>query len=208
MPGIQIEIDQSQIDHVNKMLYTMPNKARSVFRNSINRGLIAARTQATKEIKERYAIKTGNLKKYQTIKIKNADQTGNDVSGEILFSGTKIPLFRFHPSPSTRRYTKRFVNGKNGWRITTMVSAEDIRTSGMRKRPHAFIATFQSGHTGIFRRSGGNTSSGKMKIKEYWGPATADMLDYPEARKAVEQRASDIVAKRLDQELYRVLSTL
>ncbi|MCD8355867.1 MAG: phage tail protein [Clostridia bacterium] len=208
MPGIQIEINQSQIDHVNKMLYTLPNQAKAVFRNSINRGLVAARTQAAKEIRERYDIKTGNVKANQTIRLKRAEQTGSDIVGEISFSGTKIPLYKFHPSPSARRYTNRYVNGVSGWRVTTAVSAADIREKGMVQRPKGFIATFQSGHTGIFRRTSGKTSTGKTKLKEYWGPAVADMLDYPEARESVQNRASEMVAKRLDQELYRVLSSL
>lgn len=208
MPGIRIEINQSQIDHVNKMLYTLPNQAKVVFRNSIDRGLIAARTQAAKEIRERYDIKTGNVKANQTIRLKRAEQTGSDVVGEILFAGTKIPLYKFHPSPSARRYTKRFVNGRYGWRVTTPVSAADIREKGMLQRPKGFIATFQSGHTGIFRRTSGETRTGKTKLKEYWGPSVADMLEYPEARKAVQDRASEIVAKRLDQELYRMLKGL
>lgn len=206
MPDIRIEIDQAQIDHVNKILYTTPEKTRTVFRNAINRGLIAARTQAAKEIKERYDIKSGNLKTYETIKLRQAEQTGSDIAGEISFAGGKIPLYKFHPSPKNRKYTSRYVNSVSGWRITTPVSATDIKASGMVRRSAAFIATFQSGHTGIFRRAGTKTSAGKDKIHEYYGPSVADMLDYEEAREAIQNRAADIVATRIDQELYRILN--
>jgi hypothetical protein len=203
---IRIEIEQAQIEHVNKIFYTMPEKAKIVFQNSINRGLDAARTQASREIKARYDIKQGNLKAYETIKLRRAEQTGSDIVGESSFSGGKIPLYKFHPSPKDRKYTNRYVNGVSGWRITTMVSAADIRASGMIQREAAFIATFNSGHTGIFRRTGQKTSNKKDKLKEYYGPSVADMLDYKEAREAIQDRASDIVAKRIDQELYRILN--
>ncbi|MDO5784722.1 MAG: phage tail protein [Eubacteriales bacterium] len=206
MPDVNITIDEAQVAHVNKMLHTMPDKAKIVFRNAMNRGLIAARTQAAKEIKERYDIKTGNLRTYQTIKLRRAGQAGSDIVGEITFSGTKIPLYRFHPSPATRRYTNRYVNGKAGAKITAPVSATDARESGKHKLNRGFIATFSSGHTGIFYRTNGKTRTGKTKLKEYFGFSVADMLAYEPAMDAVYERAQEITSKSIDHELYRILN--
>lgn len=200
MVNVQLELDKSKLEHVSRMLSEVPNKKDTVLRNAINRGLIAGRTQATKEARKRYDIKTGDLRANHNVKLR-AEATG----GELRFSGAKIPLYRFHPSPRTRQYTGRYVNGRSGWRITKAVSAADVR-GDMRARPDAFIATFRSGHTGLFRRTGGSTSSGKDKIREYWGFALADMLDYPDARESIEERMMEITDRRIDSELYRILN--
>lgn len=207
MPGVQVQLDQQQIEHISRMLYTAPEKTRIVLTRAFNRGLAAARTQAEQEIRKRYDIKAGDLRTYKTITMKRAQQFGDEVVGEISFAGGKIPLYRFHPSPRNRVYTNRFVNGRSGWRVTGPVKAADARESGMQSRPAAFIATFKSGHTGIFRRTGGKTSTGKDKLKEYYGFSVEDMLDYPDAREAVQERALEITSKRLDHELLRILST-
>ena len=204
MVNVEVNIDERQVQHINNMLYQTPDKAKTVFRNSLTRGMTAAKTQATKEIRTRYDIKTGNLRTEQTVKTRFIDE-GDAVSGEVSFSGGKIPLCRFHPSPAVRKYTNRFVNGRGGWRVTAPVSAADLR-GNMLARPEAFIATFASGHTGMFRRTGRKTNTGKPEIKEYWGFSVADMLDYPEAREAVQKRAEEITAKRLDHELMRMLN--
>lgn len=115
-------------------------------------------------------------------------------------------MYRFRVSPKVRTVTNRFVNGRSGWRVNAPVSAGDIKERGMVRRRPAFIATFQSGHTGLFYRMNKKTSSGKDKLHEYYGPSVADMLDYEEAREAIQERAEEIVAKRVDQELWRVLN--
>lgn len=206
MLNVHVEIDPTVVEHVNRMLAKTPDKAKIVFRNAINRGLTAGRTQAEKEIKARYAITTGNLNHYKTVRLKQAGQSGSDVAGEIEFAGTKIPVYKFSPRPKTRGYTSKFVNGRCGWRINRSVGATDIRESGHKSFPGGFIATFKSGHTGIFKRTGGKTKNGKPKIREYWGPSAADMLDYEPAREAVLDRAAEITNKRMDQELYRILN--
>lgn len=202
---VSIEIDQRQIDHVNKLLYTMPDKARTVYRNAINRGLTAAKTQGKKEITKRYFITSGHLKRYMRITTYSAEQTGSDVVGEVQFAGGKIPLYKFKVSPKERRYTNRFVNGRSGWRVTGRVKAGDARESGVTLRKPAFIAQFQSGHKGIFYRTGEKTSHDKDKLHEYYGFAVPDMLNYEEAREAILERAGEVVEKRIDHELWRVL---
>lgn len=204
--NFRVEIDEGQIAHVNKMLYTTPEKARIVFRDAINRGLKAGDTQARREIRERYAISNKNLMDYSSVKMSSAEAMGSDVIGTIHFAGGKIPLYKFHPSPRDRKYTNRFVNGRSGWRVTTPVRAEDAKANGLQLLSRGFIATFRSGHKGIFQRAGGRTKTGRERIKEYWGFSMPDMLDYPEAREEIEARMEEITAKRIDQELARILN--
>ena len=203
--GFDVQLDQRQVEHVNKVLYTVPDKSRTVFRNAILRGMVAAKTQAKREIKERYDITTGNMRTYETIRERVFDFE-DGVVGHISFSGEKIPLYRFHPSRRSDRRTSKFANGKNsGFKVPAKMSAADLR-GRMQERPAAFIATFRSGHVGMFKRMGEKTKNGKPKISEYYGFSVADMLDYQEARENVQERAQEIIGRRIDQELLRILN--
>lgn len=204
--GLRVEFDLEQVEHVNAMLAAAPEKALTVYRRAFGRALDAARVQAAREITRRYDIKRSNLEPEQTIR--SAVRTGHEqVVGEIRFAGGKIPLYRFHPSPAQRRYTTRYVNNVSGWRVTTEVSAADNRGQMLRRRT-AFIATFQSGHTGIFTRTGKETGTGKAQLRELYGYSVADMLDYAPAREAVQERAAQVARERIDHELLRALEEL
>lgn len=209
--GVSVEIDREQIRHVNALLQSAPEKALVVYKRAIQRGLSAGRVQANKEIRERYDISNANLNNkgghsYSTYSEKVMED-GGGVVGYIHFAGAKIPLYRFHPQPKTRTYTTRYVNGYGGWRVTTDVSAADVRGQMIRRRT-AFIATMPSGHTGIWKRTGKRTASGKPEIEEFWGFSVQDMLDYEPARDAVQERMAEIVAKRIDHELFRELDAI
>lgn len=202
---VEVKLDPEQIQRVNTILYSMPGKAKTVFSAAIKRGLESGRKQAEQEIKERYDITTANMRTYKTVKLKSPRMQGDEVVGEILFSGAKIPLYRFHPSPKYRKYTNEYVNGYGGWRKTSPVKASDVK--GVWKNlTKGFIATFQSGHTGIFYRTGDTTGTGKDELAEYWGFSIEDMLDYEPARENITDKMSETVEKRVEQELYRVLN--
>lgn len=204
MAGINLTIDRGQLNRVNQIINSSA-KIGTAIQRAVNRGLESARTEAAREIRTRYDIAQANLRANQNVTLRKAVYSGDEIVGEIRFSGQKIPLYRFHPNPKNRRYTQRFVNGVSGWRVTTAVSAADNRGQ-MTARPEGFIATFRSGHTGIFQRiAGSKTSSGKEKLREYMSYSVADMLDYPEAREAVERKTMETVQKRLDHEIQAVL---
>lgn len=205
--GVSVEIDHEQLSHVNTLLQSTPQKALIVYERAIRRGLSAGHVQADKEIRARYDISSASLHdkhSYQTFQ-ERVQKDGSGVVGYLHFAGSKIPLFRFHPSPGKRTYTTLYVNGTGGWRITTDVSAADVRGQMLRRRT-AFIATFRSGHTGIFTRTGRKTASGKDEIREYWGFSVKDMLDYEPAREAVQKRMAEIVQRRIDHELLQMLN--
>lgn len=204
LQGVSVQIDPAQIAHVNAALQSAPQKALVVYRRAISRSLSAGRVQANKEIKTRYDISNASLNNtgghsYATYEEK-IHEDGGGVVGYINFAGSKIPLYRYRHSPQTRTYTTRYVNGHGGWRVTTEVSAADVRGQMLRRRT-AFIATFQSGHTGIFVRE----TEERLPVKEMWGFSVRDMLDYEPAREAIQKRMEDIVSGRIDHELLQTL---
>ena len=207
---MRISISCEQLERMEKLLHGIPGAIPKAEANAFNRGLEAGKAEANRQIRQRYAISSGNLSKYEKIKIQRASAGGTE--GYIEFRGPKIPLFKFTPSPKSRTYVNEripvMIHGV-GWRNiykSGAVSAMDSKESGMRARPIGFIATFKSGHTGIFKRTGEETESGKTQIEEYWGYSVADMMDYEPARKAVEDKVSETVNKRLEHEISRILS--
>ena len=68
MPGVQIFVDHAQVERVNRLLSSVPEKATAVYRRAFDRGIRAARAQAAQEIRQRYAIGQNDLRTYETIR--------------------------------------------------------------------------------------------------------------------------------------------
>ena len=196
------------------ILHGIEGAAPEAMARAINRGMEAGKAEANRQIRQRYTISAKNLDK--KIKIRRA--TANS-EGELKFSGPKVAAFKFTPKPSGRTYVGRKIpvpisfgtepGGKDKWRMAfanAPVSVMEAKETGYRTGPKWFIATFQSGHTGIFKRTEGKTESGKPKLEEIWGYSVADMLDYEPAREAVENRISEVIGQRTEHEIGRVPS--
>ena len=215
---MRIQITCEQLSRAEKLLHGIPDAVPKATANAMNRGLDTLTAEANRQIRKRYAISSGSVKKYQRITLKRASGTG-DSTASIEFAGRKIPLYQFRPSPKTRTYTPEKIpvmiagsgdsTSEAVWRLVNKnarVSAMDIKESGMQARPSAFITTFRSGHTGIFKRTGQKTSTGNGEIKEYWGPGVADMLDYEPAKLEIAEKVQETVNKRLEHEIGRILA--
>ena len=214
--GSRIGLSIEQMDRAEKLLYGIPDGLKTAESNAFNRGLTAGKTEASKQIRQRYAISAGNVKKYQNEPRLQRSSGGGDAA--IVFSGPKVPLFRFKPSPGNRSYTSTRIpvpvrgDGEDGdpvWRMVfknTNVKGMDAKASGYKSGKNWFIANFKSGHPGIFKRTGGSTENNRAEIQEIWGFAVADMLDYEPAREAVKKRVEEVVGQRLEHEIGRLLS--
>lgn len=211
--GIRLEMSCEQLSRIEKLLYGIPNGVATAESNAFNRGITAGKTEAKKQIRQRYAISAGNLSKYQRVTMRKSSGGGE---AAIEFSGPKIPIYKFKPSPASRTYVGEKIpipisgSGEDAvWRMVFKngkVKAMDAKASGFKSGHNWFIANFSSGHTGIFKRTGGTTSNGKPKIEEVWGFAVADMLDYEPAKEAVAKRVQEVVERRLEHEIGRILS--
>lgn len=210
--AIRLEMSCEQLSRVEKLLFGIPGAAEKAESNAFNRGLTAGKTEASKQIRQRYAISAGNVSKNQRVTLRRSSGGGD---AAIEFSGPKIPIYKFRPSPAARTYVGQKIpipisgDGEDAvWRMVyknSKVKAMDAKASGFKSGHNWFIANFSSGHTGIFKRIGGTTSGGKPKIEEVWGFAVADMLDYAPAKEAVGKRVQEVVAQRLEHEIGRIL---
>lgn len=211
--SVKVELSCEQLSRVEKLLYGIPNAVETAESNAFNRGLTAGKTEANKQIRQRYAISSGMVSRFEKVTLRRSSGGGD---AAIEFSGTKIPIFKFKPSPQSRSYNSKRIpvvirgEGRDAvWRLVFKnhaVKAMDIKGTGYHTGPKWFIANFKSGHTGIFKRTGEITSGNKPEIREIWGPSVADMLDYEPAKEAVAERVQEIVNQRLEHEIGRILS--
>ena len=104
-------------------------------------------------------------------------------------SQVQIPLYRFNVSPTlpVQRAT---------------VSAAVLNESGRTPFAHAFIAKMKSGHTGMFERDG----TSRLPITEFMGPSAAQMAGNSVVVEQVEEKAQEVVNKRLEHEITRILN--
>lgn len=211
--SVKVELSCEQLNRVEKLLYGIPNAVETAESNAFNRGLTAGKTEANKQIRQRYAISSGMVNRFGKATLRRSSGGGD---AAIEFSGTKIPAFKFKPAPAARTYVGERIpvvirgEGQDAvWRLVfknAAVKAMDIKETGYHIGSKWFIANFKSGHSGIFKRTGEITSGNKPKIREIWGPSVADMLDYEPAKEAVAERVQEVVNQRLEHEIGRILS--
>ena len=183
-----IQITAEQIERVNLILSSVPKGAEKAISNVIRRANSTVRTEALKGITSVYAISRQNVRAESTIKVRT-QQTDGGVVGTVSFAGYKIPLYRFHVSPTlpVQRAT---------------VSAAVLNESGRTPFAHAFIAKMKSGHTGMFERDG----TSRLPITEFMGPSAAQMAGNSVVVEQVEEKAQEVVNKRLEHEITRILN--
>lgn len=146
------------------------------------------RSETLKGITTVYAITRQNVRAETTIKVRTQSSDGGIV-GTVLFAGHKIPLYRFNVSPTIpiQRAT---------------VSAAVLAGNGRTPFQDAFIARMQSGHTGMFERDG----SKRLPISEFIGPSTAQMAGNSIVLADVEEKAQEVINKRVEHEITRILN--
>lgn len=182
-----VEITSEQIARVESILNGVQRGPEKVFFNAINRALDTVRTTAGRQIREVYAIKQKDLRAEGNIKLKKASQ--NDLAGEIVFAGGKIPLYRFNVTPKQPAQGVR-------------VKAAVLKSSAQTEFEHAFIAQIQGERVGMFERA----TAKHLPIDEFTGPSAAHMAGNSVVLEQVEQAAQETIDKRIDHEIDRILS--
>lgn len=69
----------------------------------------------------------------------------------------------------------------------------------------AFVAQMQSGHIGIFERTGGRTATGDAEIKEIMGSSVPQMLGGDEVKERLGEQAMSKFEERLMHEVDAIV---
>ena len=202
------EFGGGSLERAEKLLAGVPNGVEKATKAALSRTASHLRTKSTERIRERYAISAANIRANENIRI-----TVRGTQAQILFSGTKIPLYRYSgASPKSPQFQKdRVVNALvNGtWKSVhpgVPGAGHQLNSTGPTTFGDSFVASFRSGHTGIFRKTGGSTSSGNDEIKEIMGSSPAQMVGHEEVAEKLGEDASKKFEERIDHEIGRILA--
>ena len=208
---VDADFGKDAIEHANKVLIGIPGGVESAVKNAMPRAASALRTGSAKAIQEKYDISSANLRTNENVRI--SYDYNNGFTANVLFSGKKIPLFRYNKtSPKTPSVDKgKTVNVilSGGWRTVhpgQAASAHQLKSSSPMKFNNAFVARMKSGHVGIFERTGGISSNGNEQIKELQGSSVPQMLGSQEVQEKLKETAAKKFEERMDHEITRILN--
>lgn len=205
------EFGGGSLARAEKLLAGITGGVEKATKSAMTRTVSHVRTQSTKRIRERYAISAANVRANENIKV--TYRMGGGVQADILFSGTKIPLFRYSgASPKGPQFQKdalvrALVSGE--WKTVhpgVPGAGHQLNSTGPTTFQNSFVASFRSGHTGIFERTGGSTSTGGAEIKEIMGSSPAQMVGNGEVVEKLSEDASKKFEERMDHEIARILA--
>ncbi len=180
-----IEITLEQVERIEKLVGNIKRGPSRVLYNAINRGLSRIRAISAKEASQRFTVSASQIKSNSKASIKNASPNANTV-GMITISGKMIPIYKFQ------------VTGKGGRGGKVKVQ---VKKGGGGTLQHAFVANLGHGSNVLERTSAQRNSS-----ETIFGPSAAHMIGHNEIAPHIEQEAQEVVNKRIEHEIERLLN--
>ena len=184
----RVEIVSPELLHnAEQQLADIPGGIEIAMKRAMNRATAHLRTQSTREIRKRYDIARKDIRAEQNIT--TSYRYFNGVEAKISFRGKKIPLWRYggsspsKPTVNTEKTVMAIVNG-NLRPVHPGIAAtgHQFLSTAPTTFSRAFVAQMQSGHIGIFERTGGRTATGDAEIKEIMGSSVPQMLGGDEVK--------------------------
>lgn len=183
-----IQITNEQIERVNLLLSSVPQGAEKALKSVVQRATSTVRSETLKGITGVYALTSQNVRAETTINMRTRKVDGG-VVGAVSFAGHKIPLYRFNVSPTLPVQH-------------ATVKAAVLKDNSQTPFERAFIARMKSGHTGVFERDG----TPRLPVAEFMGPSTAQMAGNSVIVADVEEKAQEVINKRVEHEITRILN--
>lgn len=146
----------------DKLLNLAQSKMKLATVRTLNRLADSVNSKAASEIARDLAIRNKDVK--AALRVAKARAADNDIKASVTATGERIPLIAF-VSPGRRQVGAFLRQAGVGYRIGS---------GGQKTRPGTFIAKMQSGHIGVFFRTGrfGRRKNPKLeKINEARGPS-------------------------------------
>lgn len=180
-----IEITVPQIEKLQEKLKDMPEKIPVVTARAMNRAIEAARTQAARSVRETYHVKHGDVIK--TIKVKKAH--AGDLEANFSSKGETLKLVKFRvkankPLPTRGKYV-----------------VASVKKGSSKMVNKTFMAKIFKGEPNVYSRVG----TKRFPVRAHYGPSIPQMAGNEQVISKVEKRAEEVLDKRLDHEISRVL---
>lgn len=195
---VEVEISRETMDKIHGVLSKVQNADKKVLKPAMARGLMAGKTEAGRKARKTYRISVADFNSKGRLEYKNVSETGNGIIGSIKYSGRAIPLMKFKVSPPVPEKRK-------------MPSAAVLKANSLVKfsrENNVFVAKMKSDHIGIMERQKGMISpaTGKEKIKELLSPPVPQMVGNENVMQDVEERVQEVINKRMEHEMERLLN--
>ena len=200
---ISFGVQAPDIDRVQMLLGHIPGAAEKAMSRAINKAVNSAKTEAIREIKDRYTISDTEIRK----SIKVVPATAKRLSAKLIATSALHRIAKFKTSKSSGGAISEIVSGKR------------------KTWPSGFFARLKSGHVGLFTRAkeftkiesgryaknkereatrgesrgAVGTSLKRQRILEATTLPTSTMMGYHE----VIEKTLDIAEKNLNSELDR-----
>jgi len=183
---IRLTLEQGR--KLRRALAQIPKDIPKATARAINRSVQAARTELARQLRAEYHIKHSEILAAARIRQASADQ--RSIYATINVRGTRRELIQFKilPKPPFKRVPK-------------VLRAAVKKSTAPKPLRGAFVQKGRSsGKYHVLMRTG--TARYPIHIK--YGPSIPEMAGNPNVKAAVEQRAREILAKRLDHEIGRI----
>jgi hypothetical protein len=180
-----VRFNSEQIAHAFKTLQGIPGGIEMAAVPALNRANAAARAEGIRQASKTYTARQEAMRK--TVRMYAATRTSL-VAG-FSSKSNKLPLMQFNLRPK-----KVMTNGRS-----TLKAA--VRRGGFKVVKKGFI---QNGPRGMkaFRRIGKE----RYPLRELFGPSVPQMLNETGVMESIEARAFEVLSKRFDHEIGRVLA--
>ena len=203
-------IGAEKFQNAEQMLADVPGGMERALKSATKRAVSFLRTQSTKEIRQRYDISRKNIRAEQNIRVNY--RYFNGVEARVSFRGNKIPLWRYGgsspktPTVNPDKTIMAIVNG-NLRPVHPGIAAtgHQFLSTAPTTFSRAFVAQMQSGHIGIFERTGGRTAIGDAEIKEIMGSSVPQMLGGDEVKERLGEQAMSKFEERLMHEVDAIV---
>jgi hypothetical protein len=183
---VAIHFHSEQLEHAKRALQALPDGVERAAVPAMNRASLAGKTYGIRKMMATYATKRGNVAR--TVSMLRA--TRSSLIAGFSSHGHRISLTSFQVRPG-RPSTKR-----------DQLSVTVRKDSGGKGIKRGFVnATKAGGRLGVFQREG----SSRYPIRMLFGPAVPQMLNEEGVREEIETRATQMLARRFDHEIGRLL---
>lgn len=176
---MSISIDTAGLERAKELLQHIPKGTEKAILRSLNRSIVAARTAASKEIRQNYVIKAGTVKKHMRLK----KASYSNLSASLISEGSPIDLMQFKVKVK-----------KKGTIFAT------VKRGAGGPLPHSFFVTTKS--PGLFHRK----EKTRLPIQREFGPSVPQMMGNENVVDGIKDRAADVFNRTLEHEIYRQLS--
>ena len=173
-----LHIDAKGIEEAEKALAGIPHGVETATVRALNRSMMTARTAGGKGVREKYTIKSSDVKAKTYIKKARYGK----LTASLVANGSPIDLMKFKVRVKKKGIFAEVKKGSGGI------------------MPHSFFIT--TGNMGIYHRTG----TGRLPIQRDFGPSVPQMMGNADVTQIMEKESQNTLEERMVDEVQAILA--